>query len=142
MLKQSDKFSYPVYHGIVEHVDGTGSCLFESRKVLKSMVGSVQEQKDNFLSKLKHTEELVDWQISLYTAREVFRQHRDLNTDDEHQRAQFILQYPNLKQAGLLEVQSLTETDKAITVIVSPVEGTNQNASLQLLFRTIFKKRM
>ena len=70
----------------------------------------------------------MDWQIGLYTAREVFRQHRDLNTDDEHQRAQFILQYPNLKQAGLLEVQSLTETDKAITVIVSPVEGTNRNA--------------
>jgi len=35
VLKQSNKFSYPVYHGIVEHVDGTGSCLFESRKVLK-----------------------------------------------------------------------------------------------------------
>ena len=71
---------------------------------------------------------MLDWQIGLYTAREVFRQHCDLNTDDEHQRAQFILQYPNLKQAGLLEVQSLTETNKAITVIVSPVEGTNRNA--------------
>ena len=70
----------------------------------------------------------MDWQISLYTAREVFCQHCDLNTDNEHQHAQFILQYLNLKQAGLLEVQSLKETDKAITVIVSPVEGTNRNA--------------
>ena len=48
------------------------------------MVGSVQEQKDNFLSKLKNTEELLDWQIGLYTAREVFRQHRDLNTAITH----------------------------------------------------------
>ena len=71
---------------------------------------------------------MLGWKIGLYTAREVFRQHRDLNTDDEHQRAQFILKYPNLKQARLLEVQSLTETDKAITVIVSPVEGTTRNA--------------
>ena len=84
-------------------MDGTGSCLFESRKVLKSMVGSVQEQKDNFISKLKNTEELLDWQIGLYTAREVLRQHRDLNTDNEHQREKFILQYPSLKQAGLHE---------------------------------------
>ena len=88
-----------MYHGIVEHVDGTGSCLFESRKVLKSVVGSVQEQKDNFLSKLKNTEQLLHWQIGLYTAQEVFRWHRDINTDDEHQRAQIILQYPNLKQS-------------------------------------------
>ena len=55
VLKQRNKFSYPVYRGIVEHVDGTGSCLFESRKALKLMVGSVQEQKDNFLSKLENT---------------------------------------------------------------------------------------
>ena len=33
VLKQINKFSYPVYHGIVEHVDGTDSCLFESRKL-------------------------------------------------------------------------------------------------------------
>ena len=92
------------------------------------MVGSVQEQKDNFLSKLQNTEEFLDWQVGFYTALEVFRQHRDLNTDDEHQRAQFILQYPNLKQAGLLEVQSFTKTDKAITVIVSSVEGSTRNA--------------
>ena len=31
----------------------------------------------------------------------------------------FILQYSNLKQAGLLEVQSFTEADKVITVSVS-----------------------
>ena len=127
MLKQINKFSYPAYHGFVEHVDGTGSCLFESRKELKSIVQSVQEQ-NNFLSRLKNAKELLDCQIGLYTAREVFRLHRDLNTNDEHQRAQFILQYPNLKHAGLLEVQLLTKTDKAITVIVSPVEGTTRNA--------------
>ena len=91
-------------------------------------VGSVQEQKDNFLSKLKNTEKLLDWQTSLYTAWELFCQHHDLNTDDEHQQAQFIMQHPNLKQAGLLEVQSLMETDKAIIVIVLPVEGTTWNA--------------
>ena len=84
MLKQRIKFSYPVYHGIFEHVDGTDDCFFESRKVLKSMVGSVQEQNHNFLSKLKNAEELLDWQIDLYTAREVFRQHRDLNTAITH----------------------------------------------------------
>jgi len=60
-----------------------------------------------------------------YTTREVFRQQRDLNTDDEHPRVQFILQYPNL--AGLLKVQSLTKTNKAFTIIVSPVEGTTRN---------------
>ena len=38
------------------------------------------------------------------------------------------MQHPNLKQAGLLEVQSLMETDKAIIVIVLPVEGTTWNA--------------
>ena len=41
VLNQSNKFSYPVYHCIVEHVDGTSSCLFESCKVLKSIVRSL-----------------------------------------------------------------------------------------------------
>ena len=69
----------------------------------------------------------MDWQIGLFSAREVFHQHGDLNTDDEHQREQFIMQHPNLKQAGLFKVQSLKETDKAIPVIVLPVEGTTWN---------------